>query len=234
MRRIPALFAFLAAAAFAASVVAAAPPSSKEKLANPASLTEKAPDKYQARFETEKGTFTVEVHREWAPLGADRFYNLVRNGYFDDCRFFRVVAGFMVQFGINGDPALNAAWRNAKISDDPVTQSNTRGMMTFATSGPNSRTTQVFINFADRNSSLDGQGFAPFGKITEGMDVVDKLNAEYGDGAPYGRGPDQGRMQSEGNAYLMKDFGKLDFVKTATIVEPPKKAEPPKKTGKKK
>ena len=131
-------------------------------------------------------------------------------------RFFRVISGFMVQFGINGTPAVMAAWRNAQIPDDPVTQSNKRGTITFATSGPNSRTTQVFINFAD-NSRLDSTGFAPFGQVVSGMNVVDALNAEYGEGAPRGRGPDQGRMQQEGNAYLAKDFQRLDLVKKATI-----------------
>jgi peptidyl-prolyl cis-trans isomerase A (cyclophilin A) len=189
------------------------------KLMNPAALNEKAPDTYQAKFATSKGDFVVEVTRSWAPNGADRFYNLVKNGYFNDCRFFRVVSGFMVQFGINGDPALNGSWRNARIPDDPVQQSNKRGFMTFATSGPNSRTTQVFINYVDRNTFLDSQGFAPFGKITEGMEVVDKLFSGYGEGAPQGQGPDQMRAQSEGNAYLTKDFPNLDYVKTATIMK---------------
>jgi peptidyl-prolyl cis-trans isomerase A (cyclophilin A) len=185
-------------------------------LSNPAALKEQAPAAYKVRFETSKGAFVVQVDRAWAPKGADRFYNLVKNGFYDNVRFFRVVSGFMVQFGINGSPAVMAAWRDAQIPDDPVTQSNKRGMITFATSGPNSRTTQVFINFAD-NSRLDGMGFAPFGQIVSGMNVVDALNAEYGEGAPRGRGPDQGRMQQEGNAYLAKDFQRLDLVKKATI-----------------
>lgn len=185
-------------------------------LATPAYLTEKAPDVFKAKFDTSKGAFVVEVRREWAPNGADRFYNLVRNGFYDNVRFFRVVSGFMVQFGINGDPKLSAVWRTANIKDDPVKQSNKRGFITFATSGPDSRTTQVFINFAD-NSALDRQGFAAFGQIVSGMNVIDAINAEYGEGAPRGRGPDQGRIQSEGNAYLTKDFGRLDFVKKATI-----------------
>jgi peptidyl-prolyl cis-trans isomerase A (cyclophilin A) len=151
-----------------------------------------------------------------APQGADRFYNLVRNGFFDDVRFFRVISGFMVQFGISGNPALSAKWRDADIRDDRVTQSNKRGMITFATAGPNTRTTQVFINFAD-NSMLDGQGFAPFGKVETGMNVVDALYAGYGEGAPRGAGPDQTRLQMEGNAYLAKDFPRMDYVKKATI-----------------
>jgi len=191
----------------------------KSKLANPAALTEKAPDVYRAKFVTTKGEFVIEVTRAWAPNGADRFYNLVKNGYYDNCRFFRVISGFMVQFGINGDPNLNTAWRQARIQDDPVKKSNTRGNVTFATSGPNSRTTQVFINFGS-NAGLDGQGFAPFGKVVEGgMKVVDSLYSGYGEGAPGGNGPEQGRCQMEGNAYLEKSFPKLDFIKSAVIVE---------------
>jgi peptidyl-prolyl cis-trans isomerase A (cyclophilin A) len=211
MRR--ALVALCAALCFVALV---SPAQSQSKLANPAALNEKAPATYKARFETSKGTFVIEVQRDWAPNGADRFYNLVKNGFFDDARFFRVVKGFMVQFGINGDPNVNAQWRLARIKDDPVRQSNKRGYITFATSGPDSRTSQVFINFDD-NAGLDGQGFSPFGRVISGMNVVDSLNGEYGDGAPRGRGPDQGRIQQEGNAYLTKEFGRLDFVRKATI-----------------
>ena len=189
---------------------------SKAKLRSPAQLKETAPDVYKANFDTSKGPFVIEVHRDWAPNGADRFYNLVKNGFYDDCRFFRVISGFMVQFGINGDPAVNKAWQSARIPDDPVKESNKRGYATFAMGGPNTRTTQVFINFAD-NANLDGSGFSPFGRVISGMDVVDRLNAEYGEGAPRGRGPDQGRLQMEGNAYLQRDFGRLDFVKKATI-----------------
>jgi peptidyl-prolyl cis-trans isomerase A (cyclophilin A) len=201
----------LVAAALAAPALA-----QPAKLANPAALTEQAPATYKAKFETSKGAFVIQVTRAWAPGGADRFYNLVKNGFFDDGRFFRNITGFMVQFGLNADPALNAKWRVARIPDDKVTQHNTRGMITFATSGPNARTTQVFINFGD-NSNLDGMGFAPFGRVVSGMDVVDKLYAGYGEGAPSGAGPDQNRIQREGNAYLTKDFPKLDFVKKATI-----------------
>lgn len=206
--------------AFVAIVGTAAAPAFAQagKLATPAALTEQAPATYKARFDTSKGTFVVEVHRGWAPQGADRFYNLVKNGFYDGVRFFRVISGFMVQFGINGDPAVQAHWRTARIEDDPVTQSNERGMVTFATSGPNSRTTQVFINFGD-NGNLDRLGFAPFGRIVSGMNVVDALNDEYGEGAPRGRGPDQARMQKQGNAYLAKSFPRLDYVKKATIVQ---------------
>ena len=186
------------------------------KLANPAALNEKAPATYKARFDTSKGVVVIQVTRAWAPNGADRFYNLVKNGFYDNVRFFRVISGFMVQFGINGDPALSAKWREANIKDDPVRQHNTRGMITFATAGPDTRTSQVFINFGD-NNALDGMGFAPFGKVISGMSVVDQLYAGYGEGAPRGRGPDQGRLQNEGNAYLAKSFPKMDYVKKVTI-----------------
>jgi peptidyl-prolyl cis-trans isomerase A (cyclophilin A) len=140
----------------------------------------------------------------------------VKNGYYNDVRFFRVIDGFMVQFGISGNPDLSAVWREARIPDDQVKESNQRGYVSFATAGPGTRTTQVFINFGD-NAGLDGQGFSPFGQVVSGMDVVDALYNGYGEGAPRGRGPDQGRMQMEGNAYLMTDFPKLDYVKKATI-----------------
>jgi peptidyl-prolyl cis-trans isomerase A (cyclophilin A) len=199
-----------------AFMVAAAAPAVSQVLLNPAGLTEQAPPTYKVNFDTSKGTFVIEVHRDWAPNGADRFYNLVKNGFYDDARFFRVISGFMVQFGVNGDPKVSAPWRQARIKDDPVTQTNARGMITFATAGPNTRTTQVFINFGD-NGMLDRQGFAPFGKVVSGMNVVDALYAGYGEGAPSGRGPEQGRIQQEGNAYLTKDFPQLDYIKKATI-----------------
>ena len=186
-------------------------------LANPASLTEKAPAVYKAKFDTSKGVVVIEVHRDWAPLGADRFYNLVKSGYYNDVRFFRVVPDFMVQFGINGDPKISAPWRAApRMKDDPVVQSNKRGYVTYATSGPDGRGTQVFINFKD-NAGLDPRGFAPIGQVVSGMNVVDTLYGEYGDSPPSGKGPDQGRVQMEGNAYLAKDFPKLDYIKKATI-----------------
>jgi peptidyl-prolyl cis-trans isomerase A (cyclophilin A) len=180
-------------------------------------LTAKAPESFKAKFDTSKGAFTVEVTRSLAPKGADRFYNLVRSGYFSGVEFFRVIPGFMCQFGIHGDPKVSAAWRDANISDDQVKGSNTRGTITFATAGPNTRTTQLFINFGD-NTRLDGMGFSPFGKVVEGMDVVDKINGEYGEGPPGGRGPNQGRVQQEGNTYLKKDFPNLDYIKSAAIV----------------
>ena len=186
---------------------------------NPASadMRATAPAVFRVRFATSTGDFVVEVHRDWSPLGADRFYNLARSGYFDGVRFFRVIAGFMGQFGIHGDPAVAAQWRGHRIQDDPVKQSNTRGMLSFAMAGPNTRTTQLFINLVD-NSRLDASGFSPFGQVVEGMDVVDRLHSGYGEGAPNGRGPDQGRIQGEGNAYLEKDFPRLDYIKTARVV----------------
>jgi peptidyl-prolyl cis-trans isomerase A (cyclophilin A) len=187
-----------------------------QELSDPASLNEQAPAVYKVKFDTSKGAFVVEVHRDWAPKGADRFYNLVKNGFYNDTRFFRVVTDFMVQFGINGNPKVSAVWRGANIQDDPVTQSNKRGFITFATSGADSRTTQVFINFSD-NTTLDSRGFAPFGRVVSGMKVVDSLYSEYGEGAPSGSGPEQGRIQREGNAYLKKDFAKLDYIKRASI-----------------
>ena len=176
-----------------------------------------APDSFKVAFETSKGNFTVMAHRDWAPRGVDRFYHLVRLGYYDDTRFFRVLTGFMAQFGVSGNPRVNAAWEPLNLEDDPVKQSNTRGMVTFAHGGPNTRTTQLFINYAD-NSNLDAMGFPPIGQVIEGMAVVDSLYADYGEGAPGGAGPDQGRIAAEGNAYLTRSYPRLDFVKTARIV----------------
>ena len=204
-----------------AEAQAAAPVSSAQNpaLTNPSLADAQAPQTFRARFSTTKGDFVVEVHRDWASQGADRFYNLVKIGYFDGDPFFRVVKGFMVQFGINGSPAVNAAWHAADIPDDPtVGHSNSTGMVTFATAGPSTRTTQVFINYGN-NSFLDSQGFTPFGQIVEGMNVVESLYAGYGDGPPSGNGPDQGQLQSEGNSYLQSSFPNLDYVKTA-VIEP--------------
>jgi peptidyl-prolyl cis-trans isomerase A (cyclophilin A) len=190
------------------------------KALDPATATATAPAVYKVKFATTKGDFTVEVHRDWAPGGADRFYNLVKMGYFSDIAFFRVIKGFMVQFGIHGDPAVNKVWRNANIKDDPSgKQSNTRGMVTFATAGPNTRTVQIFINYGN-NANLDSMGFAPFGKVVgDGMKVVDAIEGMYGEGAPGGRGPSQGRVQNEGNTYLKAEFPKLDWIKSATIIK---------------
>jgi peptidyl-prolyl cis-trans isomerase A (cyclophilin A) len=186
---------------------------------DPSLAKEEAPEQFKARFSTTKGDFVIEVTRDWAPHAADRFYNLVKIGYFDDIAFFRNIDSFMVQFGINGDPAVNAKWNKANIKDDPVKKSNQPGYVTFAQKGdPNSRTTQIFINFGD-NGGLDSQRFAPFGRVVEGMDVVESLYNGYGEGAPRGRGPNQIRIQDEGNAYLKSDFPKLDYVKSAKIVD---------------
>lgn len=189
-----------------------------KSLYNPASLNEQAPDVYSAKFVTTKGAFVVEVTRAWAPQGADRFYNLVKHGFYNGASFFRVLPGFIVQFGISPDPRVSQAWHSATIPDDPVRESNVAGTITFATAGPDTRTTQVFINLAD-NKNLDAQGFAPFGKVTEGMDVVKNLYSGYGEGAPMGNGPDQHLIQTEGESYLAKDFPKLDLIKSAVILQ---------------
>jgi peptidyl-prolyl cis-trans isomerase A (cyclophilin A) len=181
-------------------------------LKDPSQLTETAPALFRARFETSKGPFVIEVHREWAPVAADRFYNLVKNGFYDGTRFFRVRPGFMAQFGLNGDPAVQQVWQTAPLRDDPVTQKNVRGFVSFTTENrPQSRFTQIFINYVD-NSYLDADGFAPFGQVVSGMENVEKLHS-------YGREkePDQRRILTGGNAYL-KEFPQLDFVKQATIV----------------
>jgi peptidyl-prolyl cis-trans isomerase A (cyclophilin A) len=198
---------------FAAAAGTAVAQINMDKLLNPAQLNETAPDKFKVKFDTSKGEFIVEVTRAWAPNGADRFYNLVKNGFYDNCKFFRNIEGFMVQFGINGNPKISAAMMRARIKDDPAKQSNTRGYITFAMAGPDTRTTQLFINFGD-NSSLDTKGFSPFGKVTKGMNVVDSLYNQYG-GKPSDAQP---QIQAEGNTFLEKNFPKLDFIKTATIV----------------
>ncbi len=195
----------------------------RPSLLNPAALTAKAPADCKVRFTTSAGIFVVEVHRDWAPQGADRFYNLVRRGFFTNASFFRVVPGFVVQFGLNADPAINKAWHEATIKDDPVKQSNKRGTLVFATAGPNTRTTQLFINFAD-NGRLDGMGFAPFGEVVEGMDVVDKIYAGYGEQ------PRQDLITDQGDAYISKNFPKIDKIKFARVV-PPAVAHPAAKTG---
>jgi len=177
-----------------------------------------APPVFKVKFVTTKGEFIMQVTREWSPRGADRFYGLVKNHYYDDTAFFRVIGGFMAQVGIHGAPEVNAVWRNQKIQDDPVTQSNTRGMVSYAKGGPNTRTVQFFINYADRNTQLDAMGFSPFGKVIEGMEVVDTLYSGFGDGPPRGKGPNQGFLQEQGNEYLRSDFKELDYIKTARIL----------------
>ena len=202
------LFALLVALAGCAAKGGA----NRQIFANPGhpKMNEQAPATFKAVFSTTAGDFVIEVTRDLAPHGVDRFYNLVHNGFFDNQRFFRVVPGFVVQFGIHGDPQVSAAWRDANIPDDPVKGTNARGTITFATAGPNTRTTQLFINYRD-NGRLDSMGFSPFGKVIEGMDVVDKINSEYGEQ------PSQGKIQAEGNAYLESKFPKLDYIKTARI-----------------
>jgi len=176
-----------------------------------------APERFTVLFETMQGPLHLDVRRSWAPHGADRFYTLVKRGFFEDVAFFRVIQGFAAQMGLHGDPAVNEVWRNRTIPDDPVTQSNVRGMLSFGTHGKNSRTTQVFINLID-NPKLDAMGFAPIGRVRE-LDVVESLYAEYGESAPAGRGPIQGRIQREGNAYLRANFPKLDYVRRATLMD---------------
>jgi peptidyl-prolyl cis-trans isomerase A (cyclophilin A) len=214
MHRVPCLVTAFAMAVLAVSTSAGQP--EKPSLRNPPAWSEMAPATFKADFDTSFGKFVITARRSQAPNGADRFYNLVKNGFYDDARFFRVISGFMVQFGISGNPKVSAVWHDANIKDDPVKESNKKGYITFATAGPNTRTTQVFINFGD-NAGLDDQGFAPFGKVVSGMEVVDALYAEYGEGAPRGAGPDQSLVQSRGNAYLEKSFAKLDFIRKATI-----------------
>ena len=192
-------------------------PSSNMGLPQAPGTQEQAPSVFQARFETSKGPFTIEVHRAWAPLGADRFYQLVKSGFYDNTRFFRVLTSFMAQFGVHGDPAVNKAWEALPIADDSVTQSNKRGFVSFAMAGKGTRTTQIFINLID-NANLDGMDFAAFGQVTQGMAVIDSLYADYGEGAPSGFGPDQMRIMEQGNAYLEREFPKLDFVRTARLV----------------
>jgi peptidyl-prolyl cis-trans isomerase A (cyclophilin A) len=206
-------------AAFLAACATAPDAERQSPLLQPESptMSQTAPDTFQVRFETTAGEFVVEARREWAPRGVDRFYNLAREGFFDGVRFFRVIEGFMAQFGISGNAEVAAAWQTTRIEDDPVVASNTRGRVSFAMAGPGSRTTQLFINYGD-NSRLDGMGFSPIGEVVSGMDVVDSLHSGYGEGAPRGRGPDQGRIQREGNAYLEREFPELDWVRAARIV----------------
>jgi peptidyl-prolyl cis-trans isomerase A (cyclophilin A) len=182
-------------------------------LLHPATLKAIAPAVYEVTFKTTAGDFVVQVTRAWAPLGADRFYNLVKHGFFTDAAFFRVVPGFVVQFGLSANPAVNAAWEKADIKDDPVTQSNHTGFLTFATAGPNTRTTQLFISLGE-NASLDSQGFSAFGRVTTGMDVVQKIFSGYGES------PNQAEIVTQGKPYLDKNFPKLDHIVSATVTSP--------------
>ena len=198
---------------------AAAPSAYDRALLRPALLTRAAPATYKVKFSTTKGDFVVSVTRSWAPLGADRFYNLARHHFYDNTSFFRVLRGFVVQWGISAYPPVSAAWSHAPIKDDPVLQSNLRGYITYAMGGPNTRTTQVFINLVD-NKRLDGMGFAAFGQVTDGMDVVDALYSGYGEGAPDGKGPAQDKIEKLGKAYLDRDFAQLDSIKTTMVIAP--------------
>jgi peptidyl-prolyl cis-trans isomerase A (cyclophilin A) len=210
-----AITTFLCSALVFAQAPPAKAPAAGGSLLTPSSLKAKAPAVYKAQFTTTKGDFVIEVHRDWAPIAADRFYNLVRAGFFTNAAFFRVVPNFMVQFGLSANPAVNKAWSNANMIDDPVKQSNKRGYVTFARTGaPNSRSTQLYINYKD-NLFLDPpsqQGFAPFGTVTEGMDVVDKISSAYGER------PDQGQITAEGDAYISKNFPNIDKIKSAKIL----------------
>ena len=191
-------------------------------LLDPSLAVEKAPDAFRVKLETTKGDVVILVNRSWAPNSVDRFYNLVKIGYYDDVAFYRVIRGFMAQGGFNPDPKVSAAWSRAKIADDPVLQANTRGMVTFAQPGtPNARTTQFFINFADNSYLKEHGAFAPFGKVISGMDVMDSIYDGYGEGTPRGRGPDQARVAREGASYLRKSFPSLDYIIRATVVETP-------------
>ncbi|MBO4350775.1 MAG: peptidylprolyl isomerase [Proteobacteria bacterium] len=207
-----------APAAPAAPAAAEAPAPAKvdeaalAKLLQPEKLNETAPAQFLVAIQTTKGEIKVEMHRDWAPKGVDRFYNLVKAGFFTDIALFRMVKGFVVQFGIHGSPLVSSVWRDANIPDDPVTESNVKGTLTFATAGPNTRTTQLFINLND-NIRLDQMGFSPIGKIVSGMDVVDALNYEYSER------PDQGRIQMQGNEYLKAQFPNMDYIKSMSIVD---------------
>ena len=188
-------------------------------LLDPSLAKGKAPDTYKVKMETTAGDFAIEVHRDWAPHGADRFYNLVNIGYFNNVAFFRVLNGFMAQAGMHADPAVSNVWLKARIAPDPVKKSNTKGMATFAMGAqPDTRTAQFFINYGN-NSYLDASGFAPFGEVVEGFDSVKALYAGYGEGAPSGKGPNQGKLFRTGNGYLKAEFPNLDYIITATIVE---------------
>jgi len=183
------------------------------KLLNPASMTETAPATYKVNLDTTKGLIVIQVHRDWAPIAADRFYNLVKNGFYDQARFFRVVPNFMVQFGMNANPAVTKAFSGATMKDEPTKMGNKKGYVTFARTGaPNSRGTQLFINYKD-NNFLDAQGFAAFGEVTSGLDIAEKINAEYAER------PNQGEITANGNAYLQKEFPRLDYIKTAKIAQ---------------
>jgi peptidyl-prolyl cis-trans isomerase A (cyclophilin A) len=207
--------AWLIAAACLALAACSSPGPARKEAAAPAQK-ETAPAVFQVNLDTTKGPVVVEVHRDWAPVGADQFYSLVKTGFYDGDRFFRVVRNFVVQFGLNGDPQVNRLWANANLPDDPVTQHNVRGTITYATAGPNTRSTQVFINLRDNSAALDHSGFAPFGKVISGMDTVDRFYGSYGDMPPAGQGPDPRQIETQGNEYLDSHFARLDYIRKAT------------------
>ncbi|AKT43920.1 peptidylprolyl isomerase [Chondromyces crocatus] len=211
------------AASTAASAASAASPTSSAltgdaPIFHPERAKEQAPETYKVKLTTTKGDVVIQVTRAWSPGGADRFYNLVKLGFYDGVRLHRAVEGFMVQFGVHPNPSVNGAWFNAFFPDDKPVKSNKRGMVTFAMAGPNTRTTQVFINYADKNARLDSMGFAPFGEVVEGMSVVDSFYKGYGELAPQGKGPNPFLMQREGDAYIEKNFPELDTIKSTTLL----------------
>jgi peptidyl-prolyl cis-trans isomerase A (cyclophilin A) len=216
MSRIPTL---VPAAAACLWLIGCSAPGDKKTAEAPAPAAKKepVPDIFHVKLDTSKGPVDIEVHRDWAPRGADHFYELVKGGFYDGARFFRVVRGFVVQFGINGDPQTNALWANGMLPDDPVKQHNVKGMVTYAKPGRNGRTTQVFINLGDNRRSLDQEGFAPIGKVVDGMPVVESLYGSYGDMPPRGEGPDPSKIQQQGNDYLDTHFPRLDFIKKAIV-----------------
>ena len=214
----PRLVAIAAGAAVWLALIACSPPNQAKKNETPTpAKKEVVPDVYHVKLDTSKGLVDIEVHRDWAPVGADHFYELVKTGFYDNARFFRVVRNFVVQFGIGGDPKTNQLWASAMLPDDPVKEHNVKGSVTFATRGPHTRTTQVFINLADNRKDLDGHGFAPIGKVVAGMDVVEGLYSFYGDMPPAGQGPDPSKIQQLGSEYLESHFPRLDFIKKAAI-----------------
>jgi len=238
------LILILFAAAALVQAQPAAPPKAPQKtpattaaprpnpLLNPAGFRSIAPPLYRVKFTTTHGDFVVEVHKEWAPLGADRFYNMVRSRYLVNSAFYRVHPNFIVQFGMAADPAVNSAWEKAPIKDDPVKQSNKKGTVVFANAGPNTRTTQLFINLADNGAGLDSQGFAAFGTVTEGMDIVEGLYAGYGEMKEQGgNGPSQDLLGKQGKPYLDKSFPKLDSIKSVAVIFPEPPAAAPKKAA---
>ena len=217
MKHVAAVVAVVAAVILPATFTAAE--ELNPALLDPSMAAERAPRHFKVNLQTSSGDIVIQVNRDWAPNGVDRFYNLVKIGYYNDNAFFRVIEGFMAQVGMNGDPRVTNAWFRTPIEDDQIATSNARGTVSFAKRNtPNSRTTQFFINLVD-NSYLDKSGFAPIGKVVEGLDIVDSLYSKYGEGAPRGNGPSQGGILKEGNAYLKKDFPRLDYINTATIIE---------------